>query len=160
MEDSKGEFDYDLFVIGGGSGGLAMVKEAVDLAAKANNPFKAALADFVKPTPKGTKWGLGGTCVNVGCIPKKLMHFAALMGDNFPDAREAGWNAPEKPEHDWKKMKANVAKHIRKLNWGYKKQLIEKQIKYYNNLASFVDPHTLLVSANAILSWPETQTRR
>lgn len=38
---------------------------------------KVALADFVKPSPIGTTWGLGGTCVNVGCIPKKLMHFAA-----------------------------------------------------------------------------------
>ena len=37
--------------------------------------------DFVKPSPQGTKWGLGGTCVNVGCIPKKLMHQAALLGE-------------------------------------------------------------------------------
>lgn len=42
---------------------------------------KVALADFVKPSPLGTKWGLGGTCVNVGCIPKKLMHFAATLGE-------------------------------------------------------------------------------
>lgn len=60
-------------VIGGGSGGLAASKEAVSLGAK------AAVLDFVKPTPKGTAWGLGGTCVNVGCIPKKLMHQAALL---------------------------------------------------------------------------------
>jgi len=43
---------------------------------------KVGLADFVKPSPIGTKWGLGGTCVNVGCIPKKLMHFAAQWGEN------------------------------------------------------------------------------
>ena len=41
---------------------------------------RVACLDFVKPTPLGTKWGLGGTCVNVGCIPKKLMHQAALLG--------------------------------------------------------------------------------
>ena len=55
-------------VIGGGSGGLAAAKEAAELGKK------VALADFVRPTPIGTTWDLGGTCVNVGCIPKKLMH--------------------------------------------------------------------------------------
>lgn len=68
-------FEYDLVVIGGGSGGLACAKEAAQLGAK------VAVLDFVKPSPQGTKWGLGGTCVNVGCIPKKLMHQASLLGE-------------------------------------------------------------------------------
>lgn len=55
------EFDYDLVVIGGGSGGLAASKEAVKQGAS-----KVAVLDFVKPSPKGSTWGLGGTCVNVG----------------------------------------------------------------------------------------------
>lgn len=67
--------EYDLVVIGGGSGGLAAAKEAAGLGAK------VAVLDYVTPSPKGTKWGLGGTCVNVGCIPKKLMHQAALLGE-------------------------------------------------------------------------------
>lgn len=66
---------YDLVVIGGGSGGLAAAKEAVGLGAK------VAVLDYVTPSPIGTTWGLGGTCVNVGCIPKKLMHQAALLGE-------------------------------------------------------------------------------
>lgn len=65
------EYTYDFFVIGGGSGGLAAAKKAASLG------VKVGLADFVKPSPVGTTWGLGGTCVNVGCIPKKLMHFSA-----------------------------------------------------------------------------------
>lgn len=69
------KYEYDLVVIGGGSGGLACAKEAVALGAK------VAVLDFVKPSPQGTKWGLGGTCVNVGCIPKKLMHQASLLGE-------------------------------------------------------------------------------
>lgn len=42
---------------------------------------KVVLFDFVKPSSQGSKWGLGGTCVNVGCVPKKLMHYAALLGE-------------------------------------------------------------------------------
>lgn len=61
MADSK-SFDFDVVSIGGGSGGLAFVKEAARLGKK------AACFDFVKPSHKGTTWGLGGTCVNVGCV--------------------------------------------------------------------------------------------
>ena len=46
----------------------------------------------MKPTPLGASWGLGGTCVNVGCIPKKLMHQAALLGHGLCDAQKFGWN--------------------------------------------------------------------
>lgn len=49
----------------------------------------------MKPTPVGTTWGLGGTCVNVGCIPKKLMHQSALLGTALDDSRAFGWNIPE-----------------------------------------------------------------
>lgn len=49
----------------------------------------------------GTKWGLGGTCVNVGCIPKKLMHQAALLGTAVKDAKKYGWQIPEPIYHDW-----------------------------------------------------------
>lgn len=49
----------------------------------------------------GTKWGLGGTCVNVGCIPKKLMHQAALLGTAVKDAKKYGWQMPETLRHDW-----------------------------------------------------------
>lgn len=49
----------------------------------------------------GTKWGLGGTCVNVGCIPKKLMHQAALLGTAVKDAKKYGWQIPEPICHDW-----------------------------------------------------------
>jgi pyruvate/2-oxoglutarate dehydrogenase complex dihydrolipoamide dehydrogenase (E3) component len=67
--------EYDLVIIGGGSGGLACAKEAVAQGAK------VAVLDYVQPSPRSTKWGLGGTCVNVGCIPKKLMHHASMLGE-------------------------------------------------------------------------------
>ena len=68
-----------MFVIGGGSGGVSAARAA------ANAGKKVALADFVKPSPAGTKWGLGGTCVNVGCIPKKMMHYGALLAEARDD---------------------------------------------------------------------------
>ena len=89
---SAHSYDYDIIVIGGGSGGLSCAKVndysfmhvglkmgTIKQAAGALGA-KVACMDFVKPSPIGTKWGLGGTCVNVGCIPKKLMHQAALLG--------------------------------------------------------------------------------
>ena len=56
--------------------------------------YQVAVCDFVQPTPLGTTWGLGGTCVNVGCIPKKLMHQAALLGRSIGDAEKYGWEDP------------------------------------------------------------------
>ncbi len=94
---------FDVVVVGGGSGGLACVREAARLGAK------AAVVDAVSPSPRGTTWGLGGTCVNVGCIPKKFMHHASLIGDSLTDASKYGWKMPvEKPEHDWNRLRANV----------------------------------------------------
>ncbi|XP_066925765.1 thioredoxin reductase 1, cytoplasmic-like [Clytia hemisphaerica] len=131
------EYDYDLFVVGGGSGGLACSKEAVKYGAK------VAVADFVKPTPKGSQWGIGGTCVNVGCIPKKLMHQAALLGESLTDAKAYGWSTPEKNTHNWETMVQAIQDHIRSLNWGYKVQLRQQNVKYYNKYASLVDKNTL-----------------
>ena len=133
------DFDYDLFVIGGGSGGLACAKEAALFGAK------VAVADFVKPSPQGTTWKIGGTCVNVGCIPKKLMHYAGILGESHHDQINAGW-VNEKPKHDWSKMIYHINNHIHEINFGYKKELKSKNVKYYNEFASFVDEHTILLT--------------
>jgi thioredoxin/glutathione reductase (selenoprotein) len=137
METEQPTYDFDLFVIGGGSGGLAASKKAASFGAK------VALADFVKPSPQGTAWGLGGTCVNVGCIPKKLMHFASMVGELREDQKECGWNIDTSLPHSWETMIEHVNNHIRSLNWNYKKQLIQKEVKYFNALASLKDAHTI-----------------
>jgi len=137
--DQGHDYDYDIIVIGGGSGGLAASKEA------AKHGLKVAVYDFVKPTPIGTTWGLGGTCVNVGCIPKKLMHQASILGESMHDAKEFGWQIPEVDgeKHSWEKMIGNVQAHIKGLNWGYKADLRSKNVKYFNELASFTGPNAI-----------------
>lgn len=137
MESKGSKYLYDYFVIGGGSGGLASAKRAAKLG------MRVALADFVKPSPLGTKWGIGGTCVNVGCIPKKLMHFASLTGELRHDQELCGWEVDHKTPHNWNTMIDNVNNHIRSLNWGYKTQLMKEKVKYYNMLASIEDAHTI-----------------
>lgn len=131
--------DYDLVVIGGGSGGLAASKEAARYGAK------VALLDYVTPSPLGTKWGLGGTCVNVGCIPKKLMHQAALLAHGMEDAPHYGWPANKEAAngHQWDTLRDNVQDHIGSINWGYRKQLREESVEYVNALGRFVDASTV-----------------
>ncbi len=89
--------------------------------------------------------GLGGTCVNVGCIPKKLMHTAALIGQSLKDAPSFGWNLPENITHDWVRMKDEIQNHVRSLNFNYRVQLREKKVNYINAFASFVDQHKIKV---------------
>ncbi|XP_017900289.1 PREDICTED: thioredoxin reductase 2, mitochondrial isoform X1 [Capra hircus] len=133
---AAGRQRYDLLVIGGGSGGLACAKEAAQLGKK------VAVLDYVEPSPRGTRWGLGGTCVNVGCIPKKLMHQAALLGGMIRDAPHYGWRVAQAP-HDWATMADAVQNHVKSLNWGHRVQLQDRKVKYLNVKASFVDMHTV-----------------
>uniref|UniRef100_A0A8C4EY74 Thioredoxin-disulfide reductase n=1 Tax=Dicentrarchus labrax TaxID=13489 RepID=A0A8C4EY74_DICLA len=132
-------YDYDLIVIGGGSGGLACSKEAAMLGKK------VMVLDYVVPTPKGTSWGLGGTCVNVGCIPKKLMHQTALLGTAMQDARKFGWEFEETVKHNWETMKTAVNNYIGSLNWGYRVALRDKNVNYVNAYAEFIEPHKIKV---------------
>uniref|UniRef100_H2YTP1 Thioredoxin reductase 1, cytoplasmic n=1 Tax=Ciona savignyi TaxID=51511 RepID=H2YTP1_CIOSA len=133
-------YDYDLIVIGGGSGGLAASKRASELGKK------VAVCDFVPPTPMGKTWGLGGTCVNVGCIPKKLMHQASLLGKSIQDAKSYGWElSSDEVNNKWTSLVEMVQNHIGSLNWGYRVQLREKKVTYVNAYAKFEDQHTITV---------------
>lgn len=138
INDDLSSYDYDLIVIGGGSGGLACSKEAQSLGKN------VCVLDFVKPSPIGTTWGLGGTCVNVGCIPKKLMHQASLIGEFAMDSNDYGWeNLSKTREHNWSKMISSIQSHIRSLNFKYKKDLRSKGVNYENAFGQFVSPHRI-----------------
>ncbi|XP_012235732.1 thioredoxin reductase 2, mitochondrial isoform X1 [Linepithema humile] len=132
-------YTYDLVVIGGGSGGLAAAKEAVGLGAK------VAVLDYVTPSPLGTTWGLGGTCVNVGCIPKKLMHQAALLGEAVHEASTFGWQLdPKTVKIDWEALTTSVQNHIKSVNWVTRVELRTKKVEYFNCLGYFKDAHTVV----------------
>ena len=129
---------YDFFVIGGGSGGLSSARAAAALGAS------VGLADFVVPSPQGTKWGLGGTCVNVGCIPKKLLHFASTLGEGMHDAEGAGWKVEaDKKQINWEQAIERVTDYIRSLNFGYRKSLNSEKVDYHNKLAKLIGPNTI-----------------
>ncbi|XP_011494988.1 PREDICTED: thioredoxin reductase 2, mitochondrial-like isoform X2 [Ceratosolen solmsi marchali] len=133
------QYMYDLVVLGGGSGGLAAAKQAAELGAR------VAVFDYVTPSPKGTKWGLGGTCVNVGCIPKKLMHQAALLGEAVHEAAAFGWVIPDikSVQINWEALSVAVQNHIKSVNWVTRVDLKNKKVEYINALGYFKDPHTI-----------------
>ncbi|WKY01217.1 hypothetical protein Q1695_015318 [Nippostrongylus brasiliensis] len=129
--------EYDLVVIGGGSGGLSCSKAAREYGAK------VALVDGVTPSPHGTTWGIGGTCANVGCIPKKLMHHAGIVGREVHHAAKYGWENVERGNHSWNTLASVVSDRIKANNWIYRVQLNEKGVKLYTAFASFIDNHTI-----------------
>ncbi|KAH8286083.1 hypothetical protein KR054_002294 [Drosophila jambulina] len=135
-------YDYDLVVLGGGSAGLACAKEAAGCGSR------VLCFDYVKPTPVGTKWGIGGTCVNVGCIPKKLMHQASLLGEAVHEAVAYGWNVDDRNlRPDWRKLVRSVQNHIKSVNWVTRVDLRDKKVEYVNSMGAFVDGHTIEYAA-------------
>ncbi|RMB98890.1 hypothetical protein DUI87_24434 [Hirundo rustica rustica] len=126
-------------------------KDLIEVLEKSNNVYLEAAAlgkkvmvlDYVVPTPLGTSWGLGGTCVNVGCIPKKLMHQAALLGQALQDSRKYGWQYEEQVKHNWEIMVEAIQNYIGSLNWGYRVSLREKSVTYLNSYGEFVEPHKI-----------------
>lgn len=131
------QFDFDLFVIGGGSGGVRAARMAAQRGAR------VGLAETL-----GTD-GLGGTCVNVGCIPKKLYSYAAHYGEAFEESHGFGWQG-EKPTFNWATLKANRAREISRLNGVYGNLLTGSGVTVFDAFARITGPHSVaLATLNA-----------
>eukprot|EP00347_Sterkiella_histriomuscorum_P023727 403333591 len=130
---------YDVIVIGGGTGGLSFAQEARKLG------MTVALFDYVEPSSQGNTWGLGGTCVNVGCIPKKLFHISTQVKENIEMGSDYGWTTKE-PGHltnNWEALRTNIQNYIKGINFGYKNKLKEIGVDFIDARASFKDEHTV-----------------
>jgi glutathione reductase (NADPH) len=141
------QYDYDLFTIGAGSGGVRASRMSASFGAK------VAVAEELY---------LGGTCVNVGCIPKKLLVYASHYADDFSDAAGFGWTVGE-PRLDWPKLIANKDKEISRLNGVYRKILKDSGVEILDGHAEILDPHTVKLDGKeitakyvlvAVGSWP------
>ena len=124
------QFDFDFFVIGGGSGGVRAARMA------GQRGVRVAMAE---------SGALGGTCVNVGCIPKKLYSYAAHFAETFEESHGFGWQG-EAPTLDWPKLKANRAKEITRLNGIYLNLLQGAGVRLLTGHAQLLDAHTVQVN--------------
>ncbi len=127
-------YDFDLFVIGGGSGGVRCARIAAGLGARVG----IAERRF---------WG--GTCVNVGCVPKKLMVQAGEYGAAAEDSRAFGW-ATEPGAHDWSALIAAKDRDVARLNGIYVSMLERTGVAIHEASAVFLDPHTLDVGGRRV----------
>ena len=127
-------FDYDLFVIGAGSGGVRACRIAAGLGAN------VAVAE---------ERYFGGTCVNVGCVPKKLFSYAAHYRDDMIDSRGFGWDIPES-SFNWGTLLTNKNKEINRLNRIYKSILEDNEVEVFEAHAHIVNSHTVEVAGQHI----------
>lgn len=141
-------FDYDLFVIGAGSGGVRAARMA------ASNGQKVAIAEDRY---------LGGTCVNVGCVPKKLFVYASQFPELFHASKGFGWSLPEQPGFDWPSLRDNKTREIERLNGIYNRLIDNSGADLFEGRARVAGPHRVSIngqdySAKVILiatgGWP------
>ena len=129
------EFDYDYFVIGAGSAGVRSARIA------SSHGAKVAIAE---------RSALGGTCVNLGCVPKKIMAYGADYSGHLQDARGYGWDIPKNIDFDWHTLIANQQAEIVRLNQAYEKTLTNAGVEILNGHARFVDPYTIDIDGKHI----------
>ncbi|MEJ6706066.1 MAG: FAD-dependent oxidoreductase, partial [Porticoccus sp.] len=126
------KYDFDLFVIGAGSGGVRTARMS------ASKGLKVGIAEYQ---------ALGGTCVNVGCIPKKLFVYASEYSHIFDQAEGFGWSIA-KTEFNWDILRENKNKEIERLNKIYNNLLDHVGVKVIRGRASILDPHSVKVGNN------------
>jgi glutathione reductase (NADPH) len=121
--------DFDLIVIGGGSGGLAHAQRAAEY---------GATAAVVECAP------LGGTCVNVGCVPKKIMWYTAHHAHSMQNAADFGFDVKVEG-HRWGQLKASRDAYVARLNGIYERNLERREVRLIRGMAHFADANTVMV---------------
>ncbi|MBM0740881.1 glutathione-disulfide reductase [Phormidium sp. CLA17] len=127
-------YDFDLFVIGAGSGGIATARRAAEYGAK------VGIAEYDR---------LGGTCVNRGCVPKKLMVYASHFPALFEEAKGYGWSGV-KSSLNWDMMITAVNDEVTRLNGIYQRMLDGSKVELFHGHASFVASHTVAIGDKQI----------
>lgn len=143
------DFDYDLFVLGGGSGGVRAARVSAAYGAK------VALAEEHR---------VGGTCVIRGCVPKKLLIYGAHFAEDLRDARRFGWDVPE-CSFDWPTLRDNVLTEVTRLEGIYQNMLDNNKVEVFHERATVTGPHGVRlasgreITAKVILvstgAWPD-----
>uniref|UniRef100_A0A0E0GH66 Glutathione reductase n=1 Tax=Oryza nivara TaxID=4536 RepID=A0A0E0GH66_ORYNI len=138
---SEGEYDYDLFTIGAGSGGVRASRFASTLygarAAVCEMPFATVASDDLG--------GVGGTCVLRGCVPKKLLVYGSKYSHEFEESHGFGWVYETDPKHDWNTLIANKNTELQRLVGIYKNILNNSGVTLIEGRGKIVDPHTVSV---------------
>src|SRR5262245_51926428 len=129
MRRTMMSFDFDLFVIGAGSGGVRAARFAAGFGAR------VAVAE--------SRY-LGGTCVNVGCVPKKLLVYGAHFHEDFEQSAGFGWSLGE-ASFDWPKLITNKNREIQRLNGVYRNLLVNSGVTLLEGHARLCDAHTVEV---------------
>ena len=124
-------FDYDLFVIGAGSGGVRAARMA---AAKGK---RVAIAE---------ERSLGGTCVNVGCVPKKLFVYASQFPEQLHASKGFGWNQANELVLDWPTLRDNKTAEIERLNGIYQTLIDNSGAELFDGRATVVGPNTVSIN--------------
>jgi glutathione reductase (NADPH) len=124
-------YDYDLFVIGAGSGGVRAARVSAAYGAK------VAVAE---------EYRVGGTCVIRGCVPKKLLVYGAHFAEDLKDARRFGWNVPE-CDFDWAVLRDNVNAEVDRLNAIYTETLKGNDVEIFLERATVTGPHDVKLAS-------------
>lgn len=130
------DYDYDLFVIGAGSGGVRASRVA------AAHGAKVAIAE---------EYRVGGTCVIRGCVPKKLLVYGAHFAEDLKDARRFGWNVPD-CDFDWAVLRDNVLAEVDRLNGAYTHTLDNHGVEIVHERATVSGPHEVTLASGKTIT--------
>jgi glutathione reductase (NADPH) len=126
------DYDYDLFVIGIGSGGTRAARVA------AAHGARVAAAE---------EYRVGGTCVIRGCVPKKLLVYGAHFAEDLADARRFGWDVPADCKFDWKTLTGNVFEEVDRISKGYNTTLDSHKVEVINERAELTGPNSIRLAS-------------